>query len=128
MLSAECKTTPIEAFTRSFRSEDNVLQYISEHFHVFVGDLSPEVDNKALKEAFAIHGEVSEAKVIRDSQTQKSKGYGFVSYPSKENAEKAITSMNGYRLGRRAIRTNWATRRSADEAREKLTFEQVHSH
>ncbi|CAJ0609730.1 unnamed protein product [Cylicocyclus nassatus] len=97
----------------------------SKHFHVFVGDLSPEVDNKALKEAFSVHGEVSEAKVIRDSQTQKSKGYGFVSYPSKENAEKAIASMNGYRLGRRAIRTNWATRRSADEAREKLTFEQV---
>ncbi|KAK6765751.1 hypothetical protein RB195_025580 [Necator americanus] len=97
----------------------------SKHFHVFVGDLSPEVDNKALKEAFAVHGEVSEAKVIRDSQTQKSKGYGFVSYPSKENAERAIISMNGHWLGRRAIRTNWATRRPTDEAREKLTFEQV---
>ncbi|KAK6009440.1 hypothetical protein OSTOST_25624 [Ostertagia ostertagi] len=64
----------------------------------------------------------SEAKVIRDSQTQKSKGYGFVSYPLKENAEKAISSMNGHWLGRRAIRTNWATRRPADEAREKLHF------
>ncbi|PIO77761.1 hypothetical protein TELCIR_00102 [Teladorsagia circumcincta] len=97
----------------------------SKHFHVFVGDLSPEIDNRSLKEAFAVHGEVSEAKVIRDSQTQKSKGYGFVSYPLKENAEKAISSMNGHWLGRRAIRTNWATRRPADEAREKLTFEQV---
>ncbi|KIH68702.1 hypothetical protein ANCDUO_00958 [Ancylostoma duodenale] len=96
-----------------------------KHFHVFVGDLSPEVDNAVLKEAFAVHGEVSEAKVIRDSQTQKSKGYGFVSYPSKENAEKAIASMNGHWLGRRAIRTNWATRRPSDEAREKLTFEQA---
>ncbi|VDO61796.1 unnamed protein product [Heligmosomoides polygyrus] len=97
----------------------------SKHFHVFVGDLSPEIDNRTLKEAFAVHGEVSEAKVIRDSQTQKSKGYGFVSYPLKENAEKAIAAMNGQWLGRRAIRTNWATRRPADEAREKLTFEQV---
>lgn len=33
--------------------------------------------------------------------------------------------MNGHVLGRRAIRTNWATRRPSDEAREKLTFEQV---
>uniref|UniRef100_A0A1I7X1M9 RRM domain-containing protein n=1 Tax=Heterorhabditis bacteriophora TaxID=37862 RepID=A0A1I7X1M9_HETBA len=56
----------------------------SKHYHIFVGDLSPEVDNRALKEAFAVHGEVSEAKVIRDSQTQKSKGYGFVSFPVKD--------------------------------------------
>ncbi|KAJ1355266.1 hypothetical protein KIN20_012598 [Parelaphostrongylus tenuis] len=97
----------------------------SKHFHVFVGDLSAEVDNRVLKEAFSVHGEVSEAKVIRDSQTQKSKGYGFVSYPVKENAERAITAMNGHWLGRRAIRTNWATRRPAEETREKLTFEQV---
>ncbi|EYC37096.1 hypothetical protein Y032_0827g2553 [Ancylostoma ceylanicum] len=102
-----------------------IANFGDQHFHVFVGDLSPEVDNAILKEAFAVHGEVSEAKVIRDSQTQKSKGYGFVSYPSKENAEKAIASMNGHWLGRRAIRTNWATRRPSDEAREKLTFEQV---
>lgn len=55
-----------------------------EHFHVFVGDLSPEVDNKALKDAFAPFGEISDAKVIRDANTLKSKGYGFVSYPKRE--------------------------------------------
>ncbi|CAD6184992.1 unnamed protein product [Caenorhabditis auriculariae] len=97
----------------------------SQHYHVFVGDLSPEVDNRLLKESFAVHGEVSEAKVIRDAQTQKSKGYGFVSFPLKENAEQAITAMNGQWVGRRAIRTNWATRRPAEEARDKLTFEQI---
>jgi nucleolysin TIA-1/TIAR len=58
--------------------------FYAEHYHVFVGDLSPEVDNKALHDAFAPCGEVSEAKVIRDPQTLKSKGYGFVSFPKKE--------------------------------------------
>ncbi|KAI1712603.1 RNA recognition motif domain-containing protein [Ditylenchus destructor] len=86
----------------------------SKHFHVFVGDLSPEVDNKALKEAFVPFGEISDAKVIRDPQTLKSKGYGFVSYPKREEAERAIEQMNGQWLGRRTIRTNWATRKPQD--------------
>ncbi|GMR60223.1 hypothetical protein PMAYCL1PPCAC_30418, partial [Pristionchus mayeri] len=97
----------------------------SKHHHIFIGDLSSEIDVKSLKEAFEVHGEVSEAKVIRDAQTQKSKGYGFVSFPDRSCAEKAMMAMNGAVLGRRAIRTNWATRRPSDEAREKLTFEQV---
>lgn len=78
---------------------------------MFVGDLSTEVDNKALKEAFAPFGEVSDAKVIRDVTTLKSKGYGFVSYPKRDEAERAIEQMNGQWLGRRTIRTNWATRK-----------------
>ncbi|CAJ0583946.1 unnamed protein product, partial [Mesorhabditis spiculigera] len=97
----------------------------SKHHHVFVGDLSPEVTNNMLKDAFAGYGEISEAKVIRDSQTQKSKGYGFVSFPIKEHAEKAMTAMNGQWIGKRAVRTNWAARKPQDENRNTLTFEQV---
>ena len=41
----------------------------------------------------------------------KSKGYGFISYPKREEAERAIEHMNGQWLGRRTIRTNWATRK-----------------
>uniref|UniRef100_A0A0N5AN67 RRM domain-containing protein n=1 Tax=Syphacia muris TaxID=451379 RepID=A0A0N5AN67_9BILA len=94
------------------KPDTSMINVIPEHFHVFIGDLAPEVDNATLKNAFAQFGEISEAKVIRDSQTQKSKGYGFVSFPVKENAEKAIESMNGQMIGRRQIRTNWATRKS----------------
>uniref|UniRef100_A0A0R3RJ78 RRM domain-containing protein n=1 Tax=Elaeophora elaphi TaxID=1147741 RepID=A0A0R3RJ78_9BILA len=84
----------------------------SKNFHVFVGDLAAEVDSCMLKAAFESFGEISEAKVIRDPQTLKSKGYGFVSFPLKESAEKAIEEMNGQTIGRRQIRTNWAVRRS----------------
>ncbi|VDP12173.1 unnamed protein product [Soboliphyme baturini] len=83
----------------------------SKHFHVFVGDLSPEIDNKTLRDAFAPFGEISDVKVIRDLQTLKSKGYGFVSFVQREDAERAIEQMNGQWLGRRTIRTNWATRK-----------------
>ncbi|KAL3981829.1 RNA recognition motif family protein [Acanthocheilonema viteae] len=84
----------------------------SKNFHVFVGDLATEVDNCTLKAAFESFGEISEVKVIRDPQTLKSRGYGFVSFSLKESAEKAIEEMNGQMIGRRQIRTNWAVRRS----------------
>ncbi|KAI1705946.1 RNA recognition motif domain-containing protein [Ditylenchus destructor] len=90
----------------------------SRHFHVFVGDLATDVDNDTLKEAFKkkCPGEISEAKVIRDQQSHKSRGYGFVSFPNKEDAQKAIELMNGEMIGRRAVRTNWASRRASVSA------------
>ena len=53
----------------------------------------------------------SDCRVVRDPQTLKSKGYGFVSFTKKVEAENAIALMNGQWLGSRSIRTNWATRK-----------------
>ena len=53
----------------------------------------------------------SDCRVVRDPQTLKSKGYGFVSFMKKVEAENAIALMNGQWLGSRSIRTNWATRK-----------------
>ncbi|VIO86313.1 Uncharacterized protein BM_BM2035 [Brugia malayi] len=96
----------------------------SKNYHVFVGDLSTEVNNCTLKAAFESFGEISEAKVIRDPQTLKSKGYGFVSFPVKENAQKAIEEMNGQMIGRRQIRTNWAVRKF-DGGEENVTYDNI---
>ncbi|KAF7409843.1 hypothetical protein HZH68_004224 [Vespula germanica] len=52
-----------------------------------------------------------DCRVVRDPQTFKSKGYGFVSFVKKAEAEIAIGTMNGQWLGSRSIRTNWATRK-----------------
>jgi nucleolysin TIA-1/TIAR len=46
----------------------------SNHHHIFVGDLSPEIDNETLRNAFAPFGEISDCKVVKDPQTLKSKG------------------------------------------------------
>ena len=86
-------------------------QDTSKHFHIFVGDLSPDIEAHQLREAFAPFGQISDCKIIRDPQTLKSKGYGFVSFVKKEDAETAIGAMNGQWIGSRAIRTNWATRK-----------------
>ena len=86
-------------------------QDTSKHYHIFVGDLSPDLDTPQLRDAFMPFGEISDCRVVRDLQTLKSKGYGFVSFVKKADAENAIATMNGQWLGSRAIRTNWATRK-----------------
>lgn len=102
----------------------------SNHFHVFVGDLSPEIETQQLREAFMPFGDISDCRVVRDSQTQKSKGYGFVSFINKMEAENAITAMNGQYLGSRNIRTNWAARKppapkSESYSSKPLSYEEV---
>lgn len=89
----------------------------SKHFHVFVGDISPDIESHQLREAFAPFGQISDCKVIRDPQTHKSKGYGFVCFVHKEDAEMAIAGMNGQWLGGRSLRTNWATGKGGTTSR-----------
>ncbi len=83
----------------------------SQHHHIFVGDLSPEIETENLRDAFNPFGEISDCRVVKDMVNQKSKGYGFVSFVHKDDAQAAIEQMNGQWLGSRAIRTNWATRK-----------------
>jgi nucleolysin TIA-1/TIAR len=82
------------------------------HFHVFVGDLSPEVNDEVLGKAFQQFQTLSEARVMWDMNSGKSRGYGFLSFRDKADAEKAIASMNGEWLGSRAIRVNWANQKT----------------
>ncbi|XP_076362103.1 nucleolysin TIAR-like isoform X6 [Tachypleus tridentatus] len=108
-------------------------QDTSKHHHIFVGDLSPEIETTQLREAFSPFGEISDCRVVRDPQTLKSKGYGFVSFVKKTDAEAAISQMNGQWLGTRAIRTNWATRKvsanrsQGDGNSQSITFDEVYN-
>ncbi|XP_055714935.1 nucleolysin TIAR-like [Phlebotomus papatasi] len=83
----------------------------SSYQHIFVGDLSPEIEAETLREAFAPFGEISNCCIVRDPQTLKSKGYAFVSFVKKAEAENTIQSMNGQWLGSRSIRNNWSARK-----------------
>lgn len=75
---------------------------------VFVGDLSPEVTDDILQRAFVAFGTLSDARIMFDTATGKSRGYGFLAFRDKNDAEQAIATMNGEWLGNRAIRVNWA--------------------
>ena len=63
---------------------------------IFVGDLSGEVTDKTLRKAFSPFGEVTDARVMMDSTTGRSRGFGFVSYRTRAEAEQAMGQMNGF--------------------------------
>jgi nucleolysin TIA-1/TIAR len=85
---------------------------LTNHFHVFVGDLSPEVNDDVLSKAFAAFGSLSDARVMWDMNSGKSRGYGFLAFRDRTDAEQAIATMNGEWLGSRAIRVNWANQKN----------------
>ena len=75
---------------------------------LFVGGISWNLTEEELKEAFAKVGEVEEAKIITDRVSGRSKGFGFVTMATAEDAAKAIEEMNGTELDGRAITVNEA--------------------
>lgn len=95
----------------AYQSNNNNKEDTSNHFHIFVGDLSNEVNDEVLLQAFSAFGSVSEARVMWDMKTGRSRGYGFVAFRDRGDAEKALSSMDGEWLGSRAIRCNWANQK-----------------
>jgi nucleolysin TIA-1/TIAR len=95
----------------AYQSNSNNKEDTSNHFHIFVGDLSNEVNDEVLLQAFSAFGSVSEARVMWDMKTGRSRGYGFVAFRERPDAEKALASMDGEWLGSRAIRCNWANQK-----------------
>lgn len=85
---------------------------LTNHCHIFVGDLSPDVTDDVLNKAFMAFGTLSDARVMWDMNSGKSRGYGFLAFRDKADAEAAIASMNGEWLGSRAIRVNWANQKN----------------
>ncbi|KAG0311838.1 hypothetical protein BGZ99_009881 [Dissophora globulifera] len=81
------------------------------HYHIFIGDLSPEINDEALSTAFSAFGSMTDARVMWDANSGKSRGYGFAAYKERADAERALLSMNGQVLGNRAVRCNWASQR-----------------
>lgn len=75
---------------------------------LFVGGISWNLTEEQLKEAFSKVGEVEEAKIITDRVSGRSKGFGFVTMKTAEDAKKAIEEMNGAELDGRAITVNEA--------------------
>jgi cold-inducible RNA-binding protein len=79
---------------------------------LFVGSLSWNTDDHGLREAFVPFGEITEAKVITDRDSGRSRGFGFVTFEDDEAADKAISSLNGTELDGRTIRVDVAQERN----------------
>ena len=76
--------------------------------NIYVGNLLFDVTEGELKELFAPFGQVTEVRLIMDKFSGKTKGFGFIEMPSKEEAEKAIEGLNGKDIKGRAMTVNEA--------------------
>ncbi|MFT5432548.1 MAG: cold-inducible RNA-binding protein, partial [Myxococcota bacterium] len=75
---------------------------------LFVGGLSWDTDDHGLRAYFEQCGAVEDAKVITDRETGRSRGFGFVTYSSEDEAQSAIGQMNGTSLDGRTLNVNEA--------------------
>lgn len=78
---------------------------------LFVGSLSWNTTDEGLRRAFEKFGEVLEAKVIKDRETDRSRGFGFVSFANPKDAMDAMQGMDGQELDGRTIKVNEAQER-----------------
>lgn len=74
----------------------------------FVGGLAWATTSESLRAAFEPHGTVTEAKVVEDRETGRSRGFGFVTFADAAACQAAIAAMNGAMLDGRSIRVNEA--------------------
>jgi RNA recognition motif-containing protein len=80
---------------------------------LYVGNLSFSATNETVRAAFTPFGEVTDVHVVSDRETGQSRGFGFVTMGTNEQAQKAIAEMNGAMLDGRALKVNEAEERGA---------------
>jgi RNA recognition motif-containing protein len=79
---------------------------------LYVGNLSFHSTEQTLRDAFGAHGEVVDVHLVSDRVTGQSRGFGFVTMGSRDQAEGAMQAMNGADLDGRALKVNEAEERS----------------
>ena len=77
-------------------------------YKLFVGGLPFATTDDELKELFATHGAVASATVVRDRETGRSKGFGFVEFENDDEGKKAQEALNGTEFGGRTISVDMA--------------------
>ena len=80
--------------------------------NIYAGNLSFDLTDEDLQEAFEAYGQVASAAIIKDKFTGRSRGFGFVEMPTQAEAESAIEGLNGQDLKGRKLNVNEARPRS----------------
>ncbi|KAI8811427.1 hypothetical protein BJ742DRAFT_658746, partial [Cladochytrium replicatum] len=80
---------------------------------IFVGNLSWGTTDESLRHTFGQFGEITDAVVLRDRETGRSRGFGFVTFATTESAQAAVDNMNEQELDGRNVRVNLANERPA---------------
>ena len=82
---------------------------------IYVGNLPYSTTDDDLRSLFAAYGEVASARVVMDRATGQSKGFGFVEMPDRNQAQQAITALNGYDSDGRKLRVNESQPKPRDD-------------
>jgi RNA recognition motif-containing protein len=80
--------------------------------NIYVGNLSYELTEDDLRQAFEQFGVVESAKIVKDRFSGQSKGFGFVEMPGKAEGQAAIDSLDGEEKKGRTLKVNEARPRS----------------
>ncbi len=87
-------------------------------YKLFVGGLPFATTDDELRDAFAVHGNVASATVVKDRDTGRSKGFGFVEFENEDEGKAAEAALNGSDLGGRSITVNQARPREERPRRD----------
>lgn len=101
--------------SRGSRSRRPVSVSSSGLIEIYVGNMNYDMDETALREAFAKFGQVASARVIDNRRNGKSKGYGFVEMSDRAEAEAAINALNNKEVMGRRLRVNEARNKQRDD-------------
>jgi len=101
--------------------DTSLLNWDSNDYRLFAGDLGNDVTDEVLTRTFSKYPSFQMAKVVRDKRSNKTKGYGFISFKNPDDFTKAIKDMNGRYVGSRPIKltkSQWKDR-NVDVVKEK---------
>uniref|UniRef100_G3UCF3 Cold-inducible RNA-binding protein n=1 Tax=Loxodonta africana TaxID=9785 RepID=G3UCF3_LOXAF len=84
----------------------------SDEGKLFVGGLSFDTNEQSLEQVFSKYGQISEVVVVKDRETQRSRGFGFVTFENIDDAKDAMMAMNGKSVDGRQIRVDQAGKSS----------------
>lgn len=84
---------------------------------LFIGGLSWNTDTEGLRAKFEQYGQVEDAVVIRDRETGRSRGFGFVTYANDDGANAAVSALDGQEFDGRNIRVQRAEQREGGAPR-----------
>merc|ERR1712051_52592 len=90
--------------------DDTLKDWDQTDFRIFCGDLGNDVTDEVLARTFGRYSSFQKAKVIRDKRTNKTKGFGFISFKDPGDFTRAMREMNGKYVGSRPIKmrkSNW---------------------
>ena len=81
---------------------------------LYVGNIPFSFDSNKLKETFSSYGDIEDATVLTDKYTQRSRGFGFVTFVNDADADKAVSELNGKEVEGRALKVNEAKPLNSD--------------